>query len=60
VRYTIVSWHIGLNVAANNTRDFDSRGGRLVLKFLTRPVPPATDLRVKSIPDWRGGQPLKF
>jgi hypothetical protein len=59
--YRVTSrWHLGLNVAANNTRDFDSRSAGVVLKFLTRSVPPSTDLRVKSVPDWRGAQPLKF
>jgi hypothetical protein len=41
-------------------RDFDSRMAGVALKLLARPLPTSTDLRVKSIPEWRGNRPFGF
>lgn len=51
-------WHFGAYAAANNARDYNSRSAGITVKLLARPLPTATDLRVRSIPDWRGNQPF--
>jgi hypothetical protein len=52
-------WHLGAYAATNNARDYASRSAGVTLKLLARPL-PTTDLRVKSIPDWRGNQPFGY
>ena len=53
-------WHLDLFAAANNARDFDSRMVGVTLKLLARPLPTSGDLRIKSIPDWRGNRAFGF
>jgi hypothetical protein len=53
-------WHLGAYAATNNARNYASRSAGLTLKLLARPLPTSTDLRVKSIPDWRGNQPFGY
>ena len=51
-------WFLGVQAGANNTRSFRSQTAGVTLRYLFRRLPTNTELRVKSIPDWRGNQPF--
>lgn len=42
---------------ANNARNYYTQSAGFSLKFMLDRIPTSTDLRVNSIPDWRGKQP---
>jgi hypothetical protein len=43
---------------ANNARNYETQTVGFSLKFLVHRLPTNTDLRVNSIPDWKGNQPF--
>ncbi len=50
--------YFGTFATANNARDYYDQSVGFTLKFMVDPIPTRTDLRVNSIPDWRGEQPF--
>ena len=50
--------NFGLFASANNSRNFATQAFGFSLKFLFHRVPTDPDLRVHSIPDWRGNEPF--
>jgi tetratricopeptide (TPR) repeat protein len=44
--------------SANNSRDYYTQSAGFNLGFMFDRIPTSTDLRVNSIPDWRGKQPF--
>ncbi len=43
---------------ANNAQNYYQQNAGFSLKFMFDPIPTRTDIRVNSIPDWTGKQPL--
>jgi tetratricopeptide (TPR) repeat protein len=50
--------YLGTFVTANNARDFYTQSAGFSLKFMFDRIPTHTDLRVNSIPNWKGQQPF--
>jgi len=52
--------YLGILAQANNTRNFNSQAVGVTLKILMNRLPATTDMRVKTLPDWKGTDPFKF
>jgi len=50
--------NFGLFASANNSRNFATQAVGFSLKFLIHRLPTNPELRVNSIPDWKGNPPF--
>ncbi len=50
--------YFGTFATANNARDYYDQSAGFTLRFMVDPIPTRTDLRVNTIPDWKGQQPF--
>jgi cellulose synthase operon protein C len=50
--------YFGTFASANNARNYYDQSAGFTLRFMLDPIPTRTELRVNSIPDWRGQQPF--
>ncbi len=53
-------WYVRFYASANNARDYATQTFGITIRLLGQRLPTDTNLRLKSIPDWRGNQPFTF
>lgn len=52
--------YLGTFATANNARNYYDQSVGFSLKFMIKRIPTRTDLRVNSIPDWKGQEPFSI